>query len=94
MTAADVIVGALLALGVGIELLCCLGVLLRRSAIDRLHYSGAGASLGPILIAAAIVADESVSAAGLTAILVAALLFALNAVLTIATARLARGLEP
>lgn len=94
MTARDVVTGTLLALGVGAELACCLGVLLMRSAIDRLHYTAAGATLGPVLIAAAVLAEESVSAAGITAILVALLLVGLNAVLTTATARVARGLDP
>lgn len=88
------IIGALLALGVGVELACCLGVLLRRSAIDRLHYTGAGTTLGPLLIGAAVLVEESVSSAGLNTILVVALLVLLGPVVTIATARLIRELEP
>jgi multicomponent Na+:H+ antiporter subunit G len=88
------IIGALLALGVGVELACCLGVLLRRSAIDRLHFAGAGTTLGPLLIGAAVLVEESVSSAGLNTILVVALLVVLGPVVTIATARLIRELEP
>jgi multisubunit Na+/H+ antiporter MnhG subunit len=88
------IVAALLALGVGVELACCLGVLLSRSAIDRLHYTGAGTTLGPLLIGAAVLVEESVSSAGLNTILVVALLVLLGPVVTIATARLIRELEP
>jgi multicomponent Na+:H+ antiporter subunit G len=88
------IIGALLALGVGVELACCLGVLLRRSAIDRLHFAGAGTTLGPLLIGAAVLVEESVSSAGLNTILVVALLVVLGPVVTIATSRLIRELEP
>ncbi|HEV8686059.1 MAG TPA: monovalent cation/H(+) antiporter subunit G [Gaiellaceae bacterium] len=88
------IIGALLALGVGVELACCLGVLLRRSAIDRLHFAGAGTTLGPLLIGAAVLVEESVSSAGVNTILVVALLVVLGPVVTIATARLIRELEP
>lgn len=94
MTTRDGVIGALLAVGVGVELACCLGVLLRRSAIDRLHYAAAGTTLGPVLIGAAIVVEESVSSAGVNTILVVALLVLLGPVVTIATARLIRGLEP
>jgi multisubunit Na+/H+ antiporter MnhG subunit len=84
----------LLVLGVAVELACCLGVLLRRSAIDRLHYTGAGTTLGPLLIGAAVLLEESVSSAGLNTILVVALLVLAGPVVTIATARLIRQLEP
>lgn len=87
-------IGALLAAGVGVELACCLGVLLRRSAIDRLHYAAAGTTLGPLLIGAAVLVEESVSSAGLNTILVVALLLVGGPVVTIATARLIRQLEP
>jgi multisubunit Na+/H+ antiporter MnhG subunit len=88
------IVAVLLALGVGVELACCAGVALRSSAIDRLHYTGAGTTLGPLLIGAAVVVEESVSSAGLNTILVVALLVVLGPVVTIGTARLIRRLEP
>lgn len=87
-------IGALLAAGVGVELACCLGVLLRRSAIDRLHYAAAGTTLGPLLIGAAVLVEESVSSARLNTILVVALLLVGGPVVTIATARLIRQLEP
>ncbi len=90
----DVVVGALLTLGIGVELACCLGVALRHSAIDRLHYTGAGTTLGPLLIGAAVLVEESVSSAGLNTILVVVLLVVLGPVVTIATARLIRQLEP
>jgi multisubunit Na+/H+ antiporter MnhG subunit len=94
MSARDVVIGALLALGVGVELACCVGVLVRRSAIDRLHYAGAGTTLGPLLLGAAVLVEESVSSAGLNTVLVVALLVLFGPVVTIGTARLLRQLDP
>ncbi len=91
MTARDLVTGVLLAFGVGIELAAALGLLLMRTAIDRLHYTSLATTTGPIFIAAAVLAEESVSSAGITAILVALLLIGLNSALSTATARLARG---
>ena len=89
MTARDLIVDVLLALGVGAQLICCLGVLLMRNAFDRLHYSSAATTVGPILIGAAVLVRESVSAGGLQTIAIVALVFLLNPVVEIATARAA-----
>ncbi len=89
MTARDLIVDVLLALGVGAELICCLGVLLMRNAFDRLHYSSAATTVGPVLIGAAVLVRESVSAGGLQTIATITLVFLLNPVVEIATARAA-----
>jgi monovalent cation/proton antiporter MnhG/PhaG subunit len=93
VTPRDLIVDVLLGLGVGAELVCCLGVLLMRNAFDRLHYSSAATTLGPVLIGAAVLVRESVSAGGLQTIAIVALLFLLNPVVLIATARAARRVE-
>jgi monovalent cation/proton antiporter MnhG/PhaG subunit len=89
VTARDLIVDVLLALGVGAELICCLGVLLMRNAFDRLHYSSAATTVGPVLIGAAVFVRESVSAGGLQTIATITLVFLLNPVVEIATARAA-----
>jgi multicomponent Na+:H+ antiporter subunit G len=93
VTPRDLIVDVLLGLGVGLELVCCLGVLLMRNAFDRLHYSSAATTLGPVLIGAAVLVRESVSAGGLQTIAIVAFLFLLNPVVLIATARAARRVE-
>src|SRR5436305_1745217 len=49
-------VDILLALGVACELLCCVGVVVMRTTYDRLHYSGAGATVGPFFFLAALLA--------------------------------------
>ena len=84
-------VDVLVALGVTAELVCCVGLLAMRSAIDRLHYAGAGTVVGPVLIAAAVCVDEGLfTTNGLNAVVVALMLALLGAVLTTATARTIR----
>ena len=90
MTVRLVVEHVLLGVGAGLELLCCLGIFLVRDVFDRLHYAMAATTLGPILIAAAIVVRESLTQPGINAILVAALLFLLGPVVATATARAAR----
>ncbi len=86
----DVIVAVFLVLGVGIELLSCLGVLLMRDVFDRLHYVGPASVLGPLAIMIAVLVEESFSTAGIMAILIALSLMITGPVLTHATARAAR----
>jgi multisubunit Na+/H+ antiporter MnhG subunit len=86
-----VTVGVLVGLGVAAELLCCLGLVTMRSAIDRLHYAGAGTVVGPVLVAAAVCVEEGLfTTNGLNAVAVALMLALLGGVLTIATARAIR----
>ena len=90
MTLGDVSVTVLLVLGVGVELLCCLGVLVMRGVYDRLHYTGP-ASVGAILIAAAVVVREGLSQQlGVKAILIAAVLLVVSPILVHVTGRAAR----
>ena len=76
----------LLVAGVALELLCFLGVLVMRGALQRLHYTAATTS-GALLIAAAVVVRESFSLIGSRAILIGAFLLVSSPVLTHATAR-------
>ncbi|GAC1434315.1 MAG: hypothetical protein NVSMB65_08330 [Chloroflexota bacterium] len=82
--------GILLTLGVGVELLCCLGLVLMRNVFDRLHYLGPATLLGPLLIALAVVAREALSQAGIKALLIALVLAVVSPVVTHATGRAAR----
>jgi len=93
MSARDLAIDVLLAIGVGCQLVCCLGVLVARNAYDRLHYAGAATTVGPFCIGTAIVIRESVSAGGIQTIVAVALLFLLNPVVVIATARAARRID-
>lgn len=80
---------ALLALGIGLQLLACLGLLVMRDTYARLHYLGAG-GFGVAAIAAAIFVEEPFSMIGEKALLVAAFLLATGPVLVHVTARTAR----
>jgi multisubunit Na+/H+ antiporter MnhG subunit len=91
VSARDYVVNVLVAGGVAAELVCCLGLLAMRNAIDRLHYAGAAATLGPALIAAAVCVREGlVSSQGLNSVLIAMLLAFGSAAIAGATARLIR----
>ena len=85
------IVHVLVWLGVAVELVCCIGLVAMRNAIDRLHYTGAATAVGPALVAAAVCVEEGVfTTNGLDAIAVALLLALLGAALGISTARAIR----
>ena len=84
-------VDVLVTLGVAIELASCVGLLAMRTAIDRIHYAGAGTVVGPALIAAAVCVEEGLfTTNGLNAVVVAFLLAILGAALATATARAIR----
>lgn len=90
MTPRALAVAVLLILGVGVELVCCVGVLVMRDAYDKLHYTAPATTVGSLAIAAAVVVQESLSQAGVKALLVFVALLVTNPVLTHATARAAR----
>ena len=90
MSPRELAVTALLVLGVAVTLLSCLGVLVRRDASVRRHYTTAAAVVAPVAIASAVVLQERLSAAGIKAVLVALVLAFTNPVLGHATARAAR----
>ena len=90
MSAAAVIVWALLAVGVAAQLAGVIGVLVAADVYDRLHFTGPASIFGPFALALAIVIDEGpLSQAGLKSMLVAILLLGLSPVLVHATARAA-----
>jgi multisubunit Na+/H+ antiporter MnhG subunit len=87
----EVVVWALLGIGVGATLLSVLGVLVAGSVYDRLHYNGPATILGPVTIAAAVVIQfGALSQAGLKSMLAAFVLLTSSSVLVHATARAAR----
>jgi len=86
----DLAVTALLVLAVAVTLVSCAGVLLMRDRYDRLHYTAPAAVIPPVAIAAAVVLEERLSAAGIKALLIALVLIVTNPVLGHATARAAR----
>ena len=93
MKTTDLLVDVFLVLGVGCQFVCCLGVLVFRDVFDRLHFTGAGTTLGPLLVGSAVLVRQTTSPAGITTMLVMALVFGLGPALVIATARAARQSE-
>src|SRR5438128_1264696 len=87
LTVRALAVDVLLALGVAAQLLCCFGLLVMRDALDRLHYAAGGSTLGPILIAAAVLVVHPLDSSGITAIVTVGFLLVASPVLTVATAR-------
>jgi multisubunit Na+/H+ antiporter MnhG subunit len=90
VSARDLSVDVLVMLGVLAELACCAGLLLTRSALDRLHYAMAATVVGPGLIAAAVVVRESVKTPGIKALLIAGVLLLLGPLVAHAAGRAAR----
>jgi multicomponent Na+:H+ antiporter subunit G len=82
-------VAILLVAGVALMLLSCLGVLVMRSALDRVHYTGP-AALGALLVATAITVEESFSLIGDKALAVGVFLVLSGVVLAHVTARAIR----
>ena len=78
--------GALIVAGVVVLAFSCLGVLVMPGALARLHYVSV-ASLGAVLVAAAVLVRDGASLIGVKAVLVAAFLVAAAPVLAHATAR-------
>jgi multisubunit Na+/H+ antiporter MnhG subunit len=86
-----VIVEVLIALGVASELMCCVGLMAMRNAIERLHYANAATVSGPVFVAAAICVEKGLfTTDGLNAVGVAVMLALLGSALAIATARAIR----
>jgi multisubunit Na+/H+ antiporter MnhG subunit len=90
VSAHDALVGALVGVGVAVEVLCCVGVIVMRSALDRLHFAGPAASIGPCAIGVAVWVQEGVSQAAGKAMLLALVLTLANPLLAHATARAIR----
>jgi monovalent cation/proton antiporter MnhG/PhaG subunit len=87
----DVLVWLLLAVGVGVQLVCCLSLLAVRGAYDQLHFTAPAGTIGPVALALAVVVDEpAFSQSWNKAILVAVLMVGLNPILVHAIARAGR----
>src|SRR5205807_9287331 len=89
----DLLVDVFLILGISCQFVCCLGVLVFGNVFDRLHFAGAGTTLGPLLIGAAVLVRQTTSAAGITTMVIMVAVVVLGPALVIATARAARRLD-
>jgi monovalent cation/proton antiporter MnhG/PhaG subunit len=93
MKTTDLLVDGFLVVGVGCQLVCCLGVVLFGNVFDRLHFAAAGTTLGPLLIGAAVLVRQTTSAAGIATIAIMVFVVVLGPALVTATARAARRIE-
>jgi multicomponent Na+:H+ antiporter subunit G len=82
----DALATVLLVAGTALALLACLGVLLMREALDRVHFTGAAVPAA-LLIGAAVLVRDSFSLIGGRAIAVAVFALVTSPVLTHTTAR-------
>lgn len=78
---------ALIAVAVLVSLAGAIGTWVMRDACQKLHYITLPCSISAWLIAAAVLITEKQKVAGLKVLLVALVLFLMNAVVTQATAR-------
>jgi multisubunit Na+/H+ antiporter MnhG subunit len=80
------VITALVVAGVAVLVFACLGVLVMPAPLARLHYVSVG-SLGVVLVAAAVVADEGASLISMKALTLAAFVVATSPVLLHVAAR-------
>jgi monovalent cation/proton antiporter MnhG/PhaG subunit len=86
----NVVVDILLTIGVVAELLCCVGVAVMRTTYDRLHYTAAGTTIGPLFIVVALLVREGFEQVGLNGLAAVVILFLAGPLVIHATARAAR----
>lgn len=84
----------LLCVAVAAQLISAAGLLLSRTAADRLHYASAGYTVGPFCVLAAILIRQRLSSAGLDAIAAVGLLLLTGPLVVHATGRAIRRREP
>ena len=90
MNAGTTAVAALLAVAVISAWICCLGLLVMGDFFERLHYMAPVSTVSMFAVLAAVVVQEGWGQATIKTILIALVIFLMNAVLTHATARAAR----
>ena len=88
-----VAVDVLLAAAVAAQLVCALGLVVMRTAADRLHYASAAFTVGPFCVLAAVLVREGLKSAGLDSIAAVGLLFLAGPIVVHATARAGRRRE-
>lgn len=80
----------LLVVAVVAQLISAAGLVLSRTAADRLHYASAGYTVGPFCVLAAILIREKLTSAGLDAIAAVGLLLLTGPLVVHATGRAIR----
>ncbi len=90
MTHHPIATAILLGLAVGLAIICSFGMAIMRDAFQRLHFAAPIVSFSSLFIVIAVFLEETQGQARMKVVLVALLLFSLNAVLTHATAKAIR----
>ena len=85
-----VVVDVLLGVGGLAVLLSCVGIAATKDPWDQLHFTGPATVVAPIALAAGVLVEEPLSAAGVKAVLVAVVMLMTGPALLHATARAAR----
>jgi multisubunit Na+/H+ antiporter MnhG subunit len=83
-------VDVLLALAVSAQWVCCIGLVVMRTAADRLHYTSAAYTVGPFCVMAAILVQAGLTSNGLNSIAAVAIMFLSGPLVVHATARALR----
>lgn len=92
MSVRDAAIDVLVTLSVITAALSCLGVLVMRTALQRLHYLGPLAMVAPLLAGAAVAISRiGYSGAGVKALFIAAVVAGFAPVLSHQTGRMAEG---
>lgn len=86
----NVLVVILLVVGVVAVLVSAVGVAAMTNVFDRMHYLAPASMIAPVAVAAAVIAREGLSPAGIKAVLVAVVISGTSPALTHATGRAAR----
>jgi multisubunit Na+/H+ antiporter MnhG subunit len=90
VSADHAVIAVLLALAVLVEAICCVGILVMKTPLQRLHFIGPASMVCPVLIAIAVaVSKNPLSGAGLKAMFIAAVLVVFAPVVSHATGRAA-----
>lgn len=93
MKASDLLVDVFLTIGVLAQFISSLGVAVFRSVFDRLHFVGAGSTIGPLFIGAAVLTRYTTSAGGIATMVVMAVLALFYPTLVVAAGRAARRID-
>lgn len=93
MKTSDLLVDVFLTVGVLAQFVSCLGVAVFPNVFDRLHFVGAGSTLGPLLVGAAVLTRYTTSAAGISTIVVMVVLVVLGPIAVVAAGRAAYRLD-
>jgi monovalent cation/proton antiporter MnhG/PhaG subunit len=84
------VAAVLVGMAVALALACSLGIAVMKNALERLHFSAPVTSFGVALIACAVWLDDPNWQARLKVVLIALIMFLMNAILSHATARAIR----